>query len=213
MASADEKTSTCLDWLPAHEAYSLVRRHNGQRARFAIAARAHVGLVRTRSRLFNQQADGVNGRKRSLSSENVELPLEFWWARGEASLEQDWKTGDFSTWIDKRYLWEAFGVEFCRDDIEEMLATVTTAEIEQSGVGSRQKRPGGRRPAQWWPHFAEELAVYIHKHGVPESSGVDGQDELINAVFSSMSEQGNDPATRTTVQPVIRQVIKRIRGD
>ena len=44
--------------------------------------------------------------------EDKEIPDAFWWAEGNAALEQDWASGDFSTWIDEKYEVKAFGVTF-----------------------------------------------------------------------------------------------------
>ena len=49
-----------------------------------------------------------------------DVPKEFWWAEGHEALEQDWATGDFSTWHEKRIEMKAFGVTFARADIEKM---------------------------------------------------------------------------------------------
>lgn len=78
----------------------------------SLCARAHAGLVRTKARLL------IVGNDRA---ENVPIPAGFWWAEGHEALEQDWSIGDFSTWIDKRIQWRAFGVHFALADILEML--------------------------------------------------------------------------------------------
>ena len=77
-----------------------------------LCARAHNGLIRTSAVLL------VVGAKRH---EQVVIPAEFWWAKGHEALEQNWDTGDFSTWIDHRVEWRAFGVAF---DFDGVLAMV-----------------------------------------------------------------------------------------
>lgn len=68
----------------------------------------------------------------------------------------------------------------------------------------------GRPPATWWPAFAEELAVYIHENGLPEGEGAEGQGEVIEAVLQRLSDLGVEPS-RSAIQPVIREVLKRLR--
>lgn len=63
----------------------------------------------------------------------------------------------------------------------------------------------GRRPANWWPDFAEELAVYIHNHGIPET-----QEALISGVQSALAEQGKLEPSRAQIQPVIRALFTRL---
>jgi hypothetical protein len=53
--------------------------------------------------------------------DNADVPREFWWARGQPALTQNWQTGDFSTWFEQHDYWRAFGVQFLRSDIERMI--------------------------------------------------------------------------------------------
>ena len=100
-------------WLSAAEALSLVSEAMGPyQAPRAIASRAHDGLVRSRAKRFIRHQQTLS---------DVDLPSEFWWAGGEAALKQNWTSGDFSTWIDQLWHWNAYGVAFHRADIEGML--------------------------------------------------------------------------------------------
>jgi hypothetical protein len=76
--------------------------------RMAICERCDAGLIRSRAQLFKRHQEELV---------DVELPREFWWATGHEALEQNWDTGDFSTWIDRTYYWQAFGVRFVLDDL------------------------------------------------------------------------------------------------
>lgn len=69
----------------------------------SICTRAHAGMLSSRARLF------LFGEEKK---ENCLLPSDFWWAEGHIALEQDWVTGDFSTWMEKKIELRAFGVEF-----------------------------------------------------------------------------------------------------
>lgn len=121
MDRADDGASP--DWILATEALRLVcERNGGADAITTLARRAHVGLVRARARLFVKEQPAKRGEKETISLNDAELPKEFWWAEGEASLVQDWEAGDFDTWINRQFRWQAFGVKFHRSGVEDILA-------------------------------------------------------------------------------------------
>lgn len=68
-----------------------------------ICERAHGGLIAAKA---DKVIWGTEEHK------NLAMPKEFWWAEGQEALEQDWETGDFSTWIDRKVEVKAFGVSF-----------------------------------------------------------------------------------------------------
>jgi predicted nucleotide-binding protein len=82
----------------------------------AIAVRAHDGMIGSRAdRLI------VTVGEASRVQDYAEIPRQFWWARGEAALEQNWVTGDFETWIDQRAHWRAYNVYFFCSHITRMV--------------------------------------------------------------------------------------------
>jgi predicted nucleotide-binding protein len=82
-----------------------------------------------------------------IASDDVEVPVEFWWAEGEAALEGDWETGDFDTWIEHRIHLQAFGITFRRSDIESIKpAPVTSSPAPRSG---RKIFIGHGRSSEW----------------------------------------------------------------
>jgi nucleoside phosphorylase len=107
--STKTEMSDRQDWISAAQALALL---GGRSSARTICKRAHAGLIRARAQRFVR-----DGR----SADHVEIPAEFWWAAGHAALQQDWKTGDFDTWIDHRIHLQAFGVSFLRADIEKMV--------------------------------------------------------------------------------------------
>lgn len=80
--------------------------------RMAICERCHAGLIRTKAASFYRADD---------KQADAELPREFWWAEGHEALDQNWQTGDFSTWIDHKYHWQAFGIRFALDDLLKLI--------------------------------------------------------------------------------------------
>jgi len=85
----------------------------------AICARCHGGLIRSRAAVFDRHGQ---------ESRDVELPRQFWWAEGHEALEQNWDVGDFSTWIDSKEHWRAYGVRFALDDLLKLIP------FEEQGV-------------------------------------------------------------------------------
>lgn len=84
-------------WISAEAAYDIIRDAR------AICERLHEGLIISRAERFCSGEDHEN---------DVEVPKLFWWAKGEAALDQNWKTGDFSTWLEHEMSLRAFGVRF-----------------------------------------------------------------------------------------------------
>ena len=118
-----------VDWVNAHDAIDMLlsKFGNGMASAAGVspAKRAHIGLVKSRARLFKWEVkeDNPYGGSRNIQREAqfAALPPSFWWAKGHEALEQDWITGDFATWIDHTFYWQAFGTEFSRNDIAAML--------------------------------------------------------------------------------------------
>ena len=106
--SSDVPMSEKEEWVSAASAIALLGMKHLLGTR-TICKRAHAGLIKARAKRFIR-----DGR----SADNVDIPAEFWWAEGGAALDQNWTTGDFDTWIDHRIHLQAFGVTFCRSDIE-----------------------------------------------------------------------------------------------
>jgi hypothetical protein len=93
-------------WIEASRAQELVG------STFTLCERAKAGLVKSHAQLL------LVGSERH---EGAEIPSKFWWAEGHEALNQDWESGDFSTWIDRSAEWKAFGVRFALSGLIEML--------------------------------------------------------------------------------------------
>lgn len=121
------------DWISASEAFRLVSdASTPYLAPRSICSRAHAGLVAARAKRLI-----IGGS----SKDDADVPAKFWWARGEAALEQNWTTGDFETWYDRQVHCLAYGVEFARADIEAMLPSRSNAPAIDRGA------PGNYAPA------------------------------------------------------------------
>jgi predicted nucleotide-binding protein len=97
-----------------------------------ICTRAHAGLIKARAKMFID-----DGKRHS----DADVPPQFWWAEGDAALEQNWDVGDFETWTNHGYIrLQAFGVTFRRADIEQL----KPASAANPTAPSPARRPAGR---------------------------------------------------------------------
>lgn len=91
----------------------------GYTAQLRICERAHAGLIAAKAERIiwagQEEQEQLIGKG-------------FWWAEGHEALEQDWKAGDFATWIDKRVEVKAFGVSFDFNAISELVPADKQAE-------------------------------------------------------------------------------------
>jgi hypothetical protein len=92
------------EWIKAASALSYVGSFGDEyRSKLTICQRAHSGLIKARAETLIW-----NGESHRLKI----IPKEFWWAEGHEALEQDWYSGNLSTWIDQKIEVKAFGVSF-----------------------------------------------------------------------------------------------------
>lgn len=128
-----EKVESKEEWITPSRALELLEFTLGYGAAMsAICARANDGMIRARADRY------IEGER---VADKAEVPKKFWWARGEAALHQNWKTGDFETWIDHRLHLKAHGVRFLRADIERMIP-----DDDRLGRRSASGRSVGRLP-------------------------------------------------------------------
>jgi hypothetical protein len=109
-------------WITAAEALNLLKGPFGSayEAQMTICKRAHSGMIRARAQRFV-----MDDRE---TSDDFEIPKEFWWAEGHSALHQNWTAGDFDTWTpNKQTHLQAFGVSFLRPDIEKLIPSGTHA--------------------------------------------------------------------------------------
>lgn len=136
-----------IEWITAATALRYLSHqqftYNEQRS---ICERAHSGLIDARAETLIW-----NGEEHKLRR----IPKEFWWAEGHEALNQNWETGDFSTWIDQKVEVKAFGVSF------DFLAITDLIPAELRAEGMRRISVAAN-PA--WIH-ARDLTkqIYVHR--------------------------------------------------
>lgn len=133
------------EWISAKDALAFIQRaapFTDQRG--TICKRAHAGLIQARAQtlvLPNAKYSDAN------------VSAGFWWAEGHAALEQNWATGDFSTWIDQKYQVKAFGVRFLADDIYAIV-------------------PGAAKAAGRWIESIDAVELVAVEAGVPATDAL-----------------------------------------
>lgn len=127
-------------WIEASKALELIG------SNLALCERLRAGLIKSSARLFLKDDDRL---------EEVLLPASFWWADGHEALDQDWDTGDFSTWIDHSEHWQAFGVTLDLAGVLEMLP------FERRAIVSRELSVVG---SEVWV-TAKEARRFAYQHG------------------------------------------------
>ena len=90
----------------------------------------------------------------------MKIPKKFWWAEGAAALTQDWRIGDFETYIDNgNTRLRAFEVSFAWEDFKPWIPDgPLTEDVSDVSIvsGNPQTAPtaptpkGGRPTAEFW---------------------------------------------------------------
>jgi hypothetical protein len=189
-------------WVPAHETLRQLKPlHNSEfLTKKFICKRAHAGLLRAKAQ---QYIVGNNVQK------DQAIPHSFWWAEGEAALTQDWKSGDFETYINQQVRLRAFAVSFSWDDFKPWIPD-SEAPIESLSApaeeGSQAK--GGRPPADWWEDLLIDLSFRYFKGDLKPKS----QADIVRAMQEWITAHGCD-AAESTVKLRAKKLLTAIQKD
>jgi len=186
------------EWLPALEALNLAKRHMaGETARIAICTRAFQGLIRARAKRV------VFGKAAPL--DDAAVPRRLWWAKGHEALQQIWPTGDFATSTSNGLRIQAFGVQFNKADIFDMLGLKETAPVSPPPAPDSPAAPappahepvvsGGRPRAEFWEDVIVEVARQIHYGELKVTKQADVQSAMA-AWLGSNGHYPSDTAIR-----------------
>jgi hypothetical protein len=195
-------TGKPVEWISAADAVALLESKANMislTARKTICARAHDGLIRGRALRF------VHGQQ---AADNVDIPLLFWWARGEKALTQNWAAGDFETWIEHELHLKAYGVTFARPDIEKLIPKRPAADAAPAAQPAPTPAKGGRPPADWWEDLLIELC-FRHFRGELQPKT---QADIERAMHDWITERGYEAAD-STIRIRARKVWNAIKRD
>ncbi len=188
------------EWITAAGALVLLKPTMGpDSAAMAICKRAHDGLIRTRAERLVRDSEGF---------ENTEVPQKFWWADGHTALEQNWKTGDFSTWIDRRFHWKAYSVSFLRSDIEKMIPNLSKQETASAPSNATGGALGGRPKADW----SEDLWIEICRQLYVGDLQPKKQADIESAMSQWLSARDEHPSV-STIRSRARKLWQAIKSE
>jgi hypothetical protein len=134
----------------------------------AIWDRAHEELVRARARVWWLKYS---------KAEDHPIPSFFWWPGAFNSRKENWITGDFEVRLrGGKMHCRAYGVEFLREDILEMVGSYGNADPAQepprddardavskpATTAAAEVTKAGRRPDNRWEDVLIEIAVLLH---------------------------------------------------
>ncbi|WP_271529063.1 hypothetical protein [Bradyrhizobium sp. CCBAU 25338] len=207
-----EKVESKEEWISAGEAIRLLKPSLGgeMTAQRSICKRAHAGLVRSHA-----QRLVIAGRPR----DNAELPAFFWWAEGYEALHQNWRTGDFDTWVKGDNLprelrstreihFEAFGVSFLRSDVEKMIPPAPSPPPAPPASNQAAAQPGGRPPADWWEECLIDLCFQHFRGDLQPKT----QADIIRAMQDWIVAHGYD-AAESTIKIRARKLMDAIKRE
>jgi hypothetical protein len=185
-----------------------------------------AGLVESRCATFWYEVTDLFGPSDN-ELEQVAIPDWFWehCATGPEAI-LDWQSGTFAgrgSVGGKKHKVRIRGVEFNIAGLvglETMLQQQDTADLSVDAATTHtrpdnQPEPvarGGRPKSENWTNWIAELVSYMHQEGIPDGSGVEGQDAVIGAVEERLAERGLDSLSRSTVQAAVRAVLVRLRS-
>ena len=179
------------EWISAASAVALLKPiQSAYSAQMTICKRAHNGLIRARAERF------MYGNK---SADNFDVPPLFWWAEGHQSLEQDWATGDFSTWIEHGSVHlRAFGVIFARADIEKLLPAADATPVAEVAAPPAK---GGRPPIGFWDDLWIDIFGRIYLGDFKPQTQAE-----IEKAMSQWAIDQNQSAGETTIRDRARKL-------
>ena len=186
-----------------------------------LASGAMISMVKGNSFWFrHQDPEGITNIP--LNGNRI-IPVEFWreCAHPAAFKEMDWRNCAFTfdgrrVGVNNTYYGTAFEVlvdiapvERAKEPTRTMpLRPIRSPDWKPQDSGKARGRPA----ANWWPDFAEELAMYCLMSDLPLGDGTEGQSEMLETVFQRMAERGKPEPSRSSVQPVINAVLRRFRS-
>lgn len=182
-----------------------------------------------RARLIDSRCDSIEWAvnnpygNEEFEQHNAAIPAWFWeHCTHHPDAILDWKSGNFSGrgYIGgEGYVVRIRGAEFDVSGIINLEAMLMpdsprgAAEIAQRPAEAARLQPAtaGRPRSEKWSNWIAELAACIRDEGFPEGEGVEGQDDFIARIDQRLIDRDVEGLGRSTVQPIIRAILLRIR--
>lgn len=144
----------------------------------------------------------INGKN---SQADAEIPKEFWWADGHEGLTQNWKIGDFETWIDHRIHMRALGVSFHLGDLRKAFPDVFKSDQVSPLPPELSSGKAGRPPAEWWDDLWIEMCRSLYLGDLKPQKQADIEKAMNNWIASK-----GESAAISTIRSRARKVWQAI---
>lgn len=192
-------------WIPIVDAAELIRQsaESTEDALTRLQVRLANGTVRTRATsCLSEWSDGSEATleygqpipRSILLLNDLKLPTN----NAEPIVCSSWRAEERADLTVTLH-----GATLLRSDIEDLLLL--------GAMPQKRRSTAGRPPATWWADFAEELAVYIHDTGPPPGTGATGQGTVVKAILDQLAKKRPDAPDRSSIAPVVQNVLDRIR--
>ncbi|WP_315762029.1 hypothetical protein [Bradyrhizobium sp. SZCCHNS2005] len=199
-----EKMESNEEWVSAAEAVRLLApKFSEYSAKMNLCKRAHAGMIRTRAERFV-----LDNRPK----DNFELPPVFWWAEGHEALTQDWRSGDFDTWVESHKLandlrfaggkihLQAFNVSFLRSQVEKLNPPDgQAAPVEATKQPATRRNKGGRPRHEFWEELLVEIGRQLYDGVLKPKTQADIEAAMKQWLINQGYEAG-DTAVRERAQ-------------
>lgn len=223
----DEEPDDWVECKTAHAAVLAYYQESGVnsalKVQTAIVERLISGTMVARAALFQAKSEFArevnpacsNERSPHIQEQDHFVPSSFWeWIKPRLGTGcADWVAGDFSFELLNEYTGKYFagaaqGVVLRNEGLPGIGKCAGTGGIATKRTDTKRGRP----EAGWWPGFAETLAVYAFECGLPDGTGSEGQGQVIDWVFSRMSERGYPEPSRAAVQRAVNGFLREARA-
>ncbi|MEA3539710.1 MAG: hypothetical protein U9R73_11335 [Pseudomonadota bacterium] len=181
-----------------------------------------ASLIESRCESIRWEVDDIL-RPSEQEKAHVAIPTWFWdhCTTGRDAI-LNWDSGTFAgrgLVEGKFHKVRITGAEFDVGGIVDLETMLKGQAIEAGRAGDqridREAKPvatGGRPRSEKWIDWIAEFVAHIHLNGFPDGDGVEGQDALIAAVDERLIARGLEGPSRSTVQPVARAALLRLRS-
>lgn len=220
--SAQRRAIAATEWLPAKQAFALVRatlQGDWMLTADTIAARLKAGRVT--ASFESVLWEGIPESTGSALLKDKVIDRRFWenysthdasrlvWATGDMKLNM----GHFNS-LDGEGIGFVtfFGVKIDQRGIDEIIGN-TAVPLEMIVADKRTASPpapaptvGGRPPKKWWDDLWIEVCAHIHENGIPEK-----QAEIENMMLDWAARYGHELSV-SSVRPRARKLLQRLKN-
>lgn len=219
------------DYAPTKECLARIRTQAGcgrAEAEAQLIRFCRAGMIAGRCNSIQWKIEDRFGRDEH-EAKGTAVPDWFWrHCTGSADTVLDWVAGNFVGSGEIEGAACSVRITGVQLDVNGVLALEamlsveplpTSMEVSPAKTGDMKaasvvlpEGAGGRPRSEKWSDWIAELAAFVHEEGIPDGAGIEGQDAVIAAIDSRLFNRDKEGPSRSTVQPVVRAVLQRMRS-